>query len=47
MALEHFGASAPYGVLYEQFGLTAERVVAAARSSLSRLGKTSGSTTGN
>jgi transketolase len=47
VALEHFGASAPYTVLYEQFGFTAERVVAAARSSLSRLGKTSGSTTGN
>ncbi|MCW2606593.1 MAG: transketolase, partial [Frankiales bacterium] len=47
VALEHFGASAPYSVLYEQFGLTADRVVAAARSSLSRLGKTSGSTTGN
>jgi transketolase len=47
VALEHYGASAPYAVLYEQFGLTAERVVAAARSSLSKLGKTSGSTTGN
>jgi transketolase len=47
VALEHFGASAPYQVLYEQFGLTAERVVAAARASLSKLGKTSGSTTGN
>ena len=47
VSLEHFGASAPYDVLYEQFGLTAERVVAAARSSLSRLGTTSGSTTGN
>ena len=47
VGLEHYGASAPYAVLYEQFGLTAERVVAAARSSLSRLGKTSGSTTGN
>jgi transketolase len=47
VSLEHFGASAPFGVLYEQFGLTAERVVAAARSSLSRLGTTSGSTTGN
>ncbi|MCW2667403.1 MAG: transketolase [Frankiales bacterium] len=44
VALEHFGASAPYSVLYEQFGLTAERVVAAARSSLSRLGRT---TSGN
>ena len=47
VAIEHFGASAPYDVLYEQFGLTAERVVAAARASLSKLGKTSGSTTGN
>jgi transketolase len=47
VSLEHFGASAPYGVLYEQFGLTGERVVAAAQASLSKLGKTSGSTTGN
>jgi transketolase len=47
VALEHFGASAPYQVLYEQFGLTAERVATAARASLSRLGKTSGSTTGS
>ena len=46
VALEHFGASAPFSVLYEQFGLTAERVVAAVRSSLSKLGMTSGSTTG-
>jgi len=47
VALEHFGASAPYAVLYEQFGLTGERVVAAAQASLSKLGMTSGSTTGN
>jgi len=47
VALEHFGASAPFAVLYEQFGLTAERVVAAARASLSKLGRTRGSTTGN
>ncbi|MEX2291189.1 MAG: transketolase [Mycobacteriales bacterium] len=40
VALEHFGASAPYTVLFEQFGMTAERVVAAARSSLSKLGRT-------
>ncbi|MBC7374171.1 MAG: transketolase, partial [Frankiales bacterium] len=40
VALDHFGASAPYGVLYEQFGLTAERTVAAARASLSALGMT-------
>ncbi len=47
LGLDHYGASAPYSVLYEQFGLTAERVVAAARASLSKLGATSGSTTGN
>ncbi|MCU1673468.1 MAG: transketolase, partial [Frankiales bacterium] len=47
VAIEHFGASAPYSVLYDQFGLTGERVVAAAQASLSKLGKTSGSTTGN
>ncbi len=46
VSLEHFGASAPYTVLYDQFGFTAERVVTAAQASLSRLGKTSGSTTG-
>jgi transketolase len=34
VSLEHYGASAGYQVLYEQFGLTHERVVAAARSSL-------------
>jgi transketolase len=47
LSLEHYGASAPYTVLYEQFGFTADRVVAAARSSLSKLGATRGSTTGN
>jgi transketolase len=30
IALDHFGASAPYKTLYEKFGLTAERVVATA-----------------
>jgi transketolase len=47
ISLEHFGASAPYQILYEQFGLTAERVVAAAHASLSKVGATRGSTTGN
>ena len=47
LSLEHFGASAPYAVLYEQFGLTADRAVAAAHASLSKLGQTRGSTTGN
>jgi transketolase len=47
LSLEHFGASAPYTILYEQFGLTADRAVAAAHASLSKLGQTQGSTTGN
>ena len=36
VSLEHFGASAPYTVLYEQFGLTAEKVVAAAHASITK-----------
>jgi transketolase len=36
VSLEHFGASADYKVLYEKFGITAERVAAAARTSLAR-----------
>jgi transketolase len=47
VSLEHYGASAPYKVLFEQFGFTADRVVAAARASLSRIGEVKGSTTGN
>ncbi len=47
VSLEHYGASAPYKVLFEQFGFTADRVVAAARASLSRIGEVTGSTTGN
>ncbi|MFI6603075.1 transketolase [Nonomuraea sp. NPDC050536] len=47
VSLEHFGASAPYRTLYEQFGLTADRVAAAARSSLAKLGHDKGETTGN
>ena len=34
VGLDHYGASAAYTVLYEEFGLTAEAVVAAARESL-------------
>nr|WP_308164536.1 transketolase [Nonomuraea sediminis] len=47
VSLEHFGASAPYRTLYEQFGLTADRVAAAAKSSLAKLGHDKGETTGN
>nr|WP_255549507.1 transketolase [Corynebacterium sp. TAE3-ERU12] len=34
VSLEHFGASAPYQKLFEEFGMTTESVVAAARESL-------------
>ncbi|HVS67782.1 MAG TPA: transketolase [Mycobacteriales bacterium] len=47
LSIEHFGASAPYQILFEQFGFTPDRVVAAAHSSLSKVGATKGSTTGN
>jgi transketolase len=47
VSIEHYGASAPYQVLFEQFGFTADNVVAAARASLSRAGALQGSTTGN
>ena len=39
VSLEHFGASASYQDLYRHFGLTAEKVVAAARSSLAKAGR--------
>jgi len=42
VSLEHFGASASYQDLYLHFGLTAERVAAAARSSLARAGMDTG-----
>ncbi|WP_293773256.1 transketolase [Sporichthya sp.] len=47
VSLEHFGASAPYTTLYEQFGITAPAVVAAAHRSLARTRGEKGSTTGN
>jgi transketolase len=48
VALGHFGASADHRTLYEQFGLTPDRVVAAARSSLIKSGIGGrGHTTGN
>jgi transketolase len=34
ISLEHFGASADYTKLFEEFGITADAVVAAARESL-------------
>jgi transketolase len=47
VSLEHFGASANYAVLFEQFGFTPDRVVAAAHASLERVGVIAGTTTGN
>ena len=34
VSLEHFGASAPYQTLFNEFGITADAVVSAARDSL-------------
>jgi transketolase len=47
VSIEHYGASAPYQVLFEQFGFTPDHVVAAAHASLARVGEITGSTTGN
>jgi len=38
VSIEHYGASAPYQVLFEQFGFTPDRVVAAAHASLAKAG---------
>ncbi len=47
VSIEHYGASAPHQVLFEQFGFTPDHVVAAAHASLARVGAITGSTTGN
>jgi transketolase len=47
IALDHFGASADGDLLFEQFGFTPDRVVAAAHTALERSGRVRGSTTGN
>ena len=47
VSLEHYGASAPHTVLFEQFGFTPDRIVAAAHASLARVGVITGYTTGN
>ncbi|XVQ16201.1 transketolase [Spirillospora sp. CA-255316] len=50
VSLEHFGASADHKTLFQQFGITAERVVAAAHASLIKAavhGAGRGETTGN
>ncbi|MGW4464225.1 transketolase [Micromonospora sp. NPDC004704] len=47
VSLEHYGASAPHTVLFEQFGFTPDHIVAAAHASLARVGEITGYTTGN
>ncbi|MEH0828284.1 MULTISPECIES: transketolase [unclassified Micromonospora] len=47
VSLEHYGASAPHTVLFEQFGFTPDRIVAAAHASMARVGDITGFTTGN
>ncbi|KXK61247.1 transketolase [Micromonospora rosaria] len=47
VSLEHYGASAPHSVLFEQFGFTPDRIVAAAHAALTRQGDITGFTTGN
>ncbi|MEU5791841.1 transketolase [Micromonospora purpureochromogenes] len=47
VSLEHYGASAPHTVLFEQFGFTPDRIVAAAHAALTRVGDITGFTTGN
>ncbi|MDT4936606.1 MAG: transketolase [Pseudonocardiales bacterium] len=47
ISIEHFGASAEGSVVFEQFGFTPDRVVAAAHSTRERAGQIRGATTGN
>jgi transketolase len=47
IGIDHFGASAAAPVLFEQFGFTPDRVVAAAHASLERLNVITGETTGS
>jgi transketolase len=47
VSIEHYGASAAYTTLFEQFGFTPDRVVAAAHASLERAGLVTGTTTGS
>jgi transketolase len=47
VSIEHYGASAPAKILFEQFGFTADNVVAKANAALARVGEITGHTTGN
>ncbi|KUL24811.1 transketolase [Actinoplanes awajinensis] len=47
VSIEHYGASAPAKILFEQFGFTPDNVVAKANASLARVGEITGHKTGN
>ncbi|MDQ1730287.1 MAG: transketolase [Pseudonocardiales bacterium] len=47
VSINHFGASAAASVVFEQFGFTPDRVVAAAHAALEKVGEITGTTTGN
>ncbi|GLY02018.1 MULTISPECIES: transketolase [Actinoplanes] len=47
VSIEHYGASAPAKVLFEQFGFTADNIVAKAHASLAKVGEITGHKTGN
>ena len=47
IGIDHFGASAEGDVLFEQFGFTPDRVVAAARAAMERAGLIRGAKTGS
>ncbi|HET9945970.1 MAG TPA: transketolase [Actinomycetes bacterium] len=47
VSIEHYGSSAAHTVLFEQFGFTRDRVVAAAHATLEKVGSITGSTTGS
>ena len=47
VAIDHFGSSAAHTVLFEQFGFTRDRVVAAAHATLEKVGSITGTTTGS
>jgi transketolase len=46
IGIDHFGASAAANVVFEQFGFTPDRVVAAAHATLERAGEITETTTG-
>jgi transketolase len=47
VSIEHYGASAPAKILFEQFGFTADNVVAKANAALAKVGEITGHPTGN